>query len=120
MPTYDFMCFNCRKYFSVFLTYSQYDTTSVICPLCNSTNLKRIIRNVRLGRTTDIDLNSFDNESDSNLLEQDPREFGKLMRQMSQETGEDIGPEFNDLVNRLEKGEHPEEIAKSSPDLPEE
>jgi hypothetical protein len=36
---------------------------------------------------------------------------------MSQETGEDMGPEFDEVVGRLEAGEDPEEIEKSMPDL---
>ena len=39
------------------------------------------------------------------------------MRQMSQEMGEDLGDEFNEVVGRLEKGESPESIEKSMPEL---
>ena len=31
--------------------------------------------------------------------------------------GEDLPPEFNEVVDRLEKGQSPEEIEKSIPDL---
>jgi len=39
------------------------------------------------------------------------------MRKMSQETGEDMGPEFDEMVDRLEGGEDPEEIERSMGDL---
>ena len=39
------------------------------------------------------------------------------MRQMGQEMGEDMGEEFNEVVDRLEKGESPEAIEQSMPDL---
>jgi hypothetical protein len=39
------------------------------------------------------------------------------MRTMSQETGEDLGPEFDEMVGRLEAGEDPEEIERSLGDL---
>ena len=39
------------------------------------------------------------------------------MRQMSQELGEDIGPEFDEVVDRLEKGQKPEDIERDLPDL---
>jgi hypothetical protein len=40
-----------------------------------------------------------------------------MMRQMSDEMGEDLGPEFDEVVDRLERGQSPEEIEKDLPDL---
>ena len=51
------------------------------------------------------------------LDENDPRSLGKFMRKMGHETGEDLGDEFNEVVDRLEKGEAPESIEQSMPDL---
>ena len=39
------------------------------------------------------------------------------MRKMGDEMGEDLGPEFDEVVGRLESGEDPEAIEKSMPDL---
>jgi Flp pilus assembly protein TadB len=39
------------------------------------------------------------------------------MRQMSSEMGEDLGDEFHEVVDRLEKGQAPEEIEKAIPNL---
>jgi hypothetical protein len=36
---------------------------------------------------------------------------------MSQEMGEDMGDEFNEVVGRLESGESPETIEESMPEL---
>jgi len=36
---------------------------------------------------------------------------------MSDEIGEDLGPEFDEVVGRLEAGEDPDEIEESMPDL---
>jgi hypothetical protein len=36
---------------------------------------------------------------------------------MSRETGEDLGPEFSEVVGRLESGQSPEQIEKDLPDL---
>jgi len=36
---------------------------------------------------------------------------------MSNETGEDLGDEFTEVVDRLEAGENPEDIESSMPDL---
>ena len=39
------------------------------------------------------------------------------MRKMSQEMGEEMPGEFNEVVGRLEHGESPEQIEQSMPDL---
>ena len=36
---------------------------------------------------------------------------------MSSELGDEAGPEFDEVVDRLEKGQNPEEIEKELPDL---
>jgi len=38
---------------------------------------------------------------------------------MSQEMGEDLGEEFGEVVDRLERGQSPEEIEKAMPELAE-
>jgi hypothetical protein len=52
-------------------------------------------------------------------LENDPQSMGRMMRKMGNEMGEDIPPEFNEVVDRLEKGQKPEDIEKDMPDLAE-
>jgi hypothetical protein len=42
-----------------------------------------------------------------------------MMRKMKQEMGEDVGPEFDEVVDRLEAGQSPEEIEQAIPDLAE-
>ena len=58
-----------------------------------------------------------DPASFSGLDENDPKSIGRWMRKMSSEIGEDLGGEFNEVVDRLEAGEDPESIEKSIPDL---
>lgn len=50
-------------------------------------------------------------------IDDDPQKLGGMMRMMSSEMGEDLGPEFNEVVGRLEKGESPDQIEKDMPDL---
>ena len=49
--------------------------------------------------------------------ENDPRSIGKFMRRMGNEMGEDMGPEFDEVVGRLESGENPESIEADIPDM---
>jgi hypothetical protein len=58
-----------------------------------------------------------DPSSLAGLDENDPRSLARWMRKMSGEMGEDLGAEFNEVVDRLEAGESPEEIEKSMPEM---
>jgi len=50
-------------------------------------------------------------------IEDDPKAMGKMMRKMGKEMGEELPPEFDEVVDRLEKGQSPEEIESAIPDL---
>lgn len=49
--------------------------------------------------------------------ENDPKSLARFMKKMSGEMGEEMGPEFDEMVGRLESGESPEEIEKSMPEM---
>jgi putative FmdB family regulatory protein len=116
MPTYDFRCLNCRKRFDVFLSYSDYESAKINCPHCGSDQIQRKIGRIRVARSEDSRLDAFpDTAMDG--LENDPQSLGRMMRKMSGELGEEMPAEFNEVVGRLEKGESPEQIEKSMPDL---
>ena len=48
-----------------------------------------------------------------NIDENDPQSMARMMRKMGGEIGEDLGPEFNEVVDRLEAGEDPKSIESS-------
>ena len=54
-------------------------------------------------------------------LEDDPKALGQIMRrmkgEMGDEAGEDIPAEFDEVVDRLESGQSPQEIESAMPDL---
>ncbi len=58
-----------------------------------------------------------DPSSLAGLDEDDPKSLAKWMKKMGNETGEDLGPEFNEVVSRLESGQLPEDIEKEVPGL---
>jgi putative FmdB family regulatory protein len=117
MPDYPFQCDDCRKRFSVSLTYQEYDTASVACPHCGSRAVSRRLGRVRYARSAQSRLDALSDPGELAGLEDDPRAMARMMRQMSSELGENPGEEFNEVVNRLEKGHSPEEIERDLPDL---
>jgi len=117
MPTYEYRCQNCNRRFSVFMTFSEYGKKPVNCPHCKSDRVTRKIGKVRVTRSADSSLEDLPDPSSLEGLEEDPRALGRMMRQMSRQVGEELPPEFDEVVGRLEKGQSPEEIERDLPDL---
>ena len=117
MPNYRYSCLDCNKRFEVFMTYDEYGRGAVTCPKCRGQNVQRRIERIRFARSEESRLDDLADPSMLEGLEDDPRSLGKMMRKMSQEVGEDMGPELNEVIDRLESGQSPEDIESAMPDL---
>ena len=118
MPVYDFRCLDCSKRFEARLTYSEYDSHNTICPACGSVHIERIIRKVRVLRGDNDRLSALSDSANLDALDDDPRTLGRMMKQMKSEVGAtDLPAEFDEVVDRLEKGQSPDEIEHDLPDL---
>ena len=111
MPTYDFICNDCAQRFEVFLAFSEYGKKSVKCSHCDSKNVRRRMTKVRIAKSEESRMESM--ADDFSGFEG----MGRMMRKMGKQMGEELPPEFNEVVDRLEKGQSPEEIEKELPDL---
>jgi len=118
MPTYDFICNNCNQRFDMFLTYAEYGKRTVTCVHCKSKNVRRRMTKVRIAKSEETRMESMaDDFSGFEGLEDDPKAMGRMMRKMGKEMGEDLPPEFDEVVDRLESGQNPEDIEKAIPNL---
>ncbi len=116
MPTYDYICLDCRKRFDIFLTYQEYGVKPVVCSHCGSSNVTRKVPRVRVLKGDDARLQAFSDPSKFAGMEDDPRAMGKMFREMGSALGEEMPPQFDEIVDRLEAGQSPDEIEKSMPD----
>ncbi|MFH1446536.1 MAG: zinc ribbon domain-containing protein [Chloroflexota bacterium] len=112
MPNYDFICRSCIKHFEIFISYADYENQRVLCPFCGSYDTVRHISCVKIGHSEESRIDSLLDPEQITRLENDPQALGRMMRNMSRDVGEDLGPEFNDVINRLEKGQKPEDIER--------
>lgn len=118
MPTYDFICNACQQRFDVFFTYAEYGNKQARCSHCNSVDVRRRMTKVRVAKTEESRMESMaDDFSGVEGLENDPKALGQMMRKMGREMGEDTPPEFNEVVDRLEAGQSPEEIESALPEI---
>jgi putative FmdB family regulatory protein len=117
MPIYQYRCLDCQKKFELYISYEEYGNRSVQCKHCGSQNIQRRIGRVRVAKSEESRLENLADPSNLAGLEDDPRALGRMMRQMGSEMGEDLGPEFDEVIDRLESGQSPEEIEDAIPDL---
>ncbi len=119
MPIYEYRCEDCRRRVSIlWRSFAEAEAGQPVCPRCGGTNLVRLVSRVRVVRSEESRLEDLADPSFfSDFDENDPRSMARLMRKMADEVGEDLGPEFEEVVDRLEAGQSPEEIEKELPDL---
>ena len=121
MPIYEYQCRECgqkaRKFWRSFATV---DDASLQCPRCGAHGFQRLVSRVAVLRSQDSHLEDLaDPSSLSDLDENDPKSLGRWLRKMGGELGEEMPPEFDEVIDRLEAGQSPEEIEESMPDLAE-
>ena len=121
MPAYEYNCLDCKRRFEIFMSYAEYGHKEVACTHCGSSHIQRRLSRIRIAKSEDSRMEdlagNFDDPAALAGLEEDPQALGRMMRKMSHEMGEDLGPEFDEVVDRLEKGQSPEDIEAALPDL---
>jgi putative FmdB family regulatory protein len=118
MPIYEYRCHDCRRRVNLFYRSYAAIEDEPACPNCGGTSLSRLISRVAVVRSEDSRL---DDLADPSMLgdldENDPKSLGRWMRKMGAEAGEDMPQEFDEVIDRLESGQSPEQIEESMPEL---
>lgn len=110
MPIYEYRCSVCGLRQSVFFRSFSAVGTEIKCRRCDATDMKKLVSSFYAPKSEDAQLESLADPSNfGDVDENDPRSVAKWARRMAKETGEDLGSEFDEMVDRLEAGEMPEE-----------
>ncbi len=109
MPIYEYRCHKCRRRVSVyFRSFSA--VSDPVCPNCGSTELTKLVSRISVMKSEESRLEDLaDPSSLSGLDENDPKSIARWARKMGQEMGEDLGPEYEEMIDRMEAGEMPDE-----------
>ncbi|MGD2205863.1 MAG: zinc ribbon domain-containing protein [Anaerolineae bacterium] len=120
MPIYEYHCHDCRRRVSIFFRSFSDIQDKPQCPRCGGKRLTRVISRVSVVRSEESRL---DDLADPSMLdgldEDDPRSLARWLRKTSDQVGEEMPEEFDEVIDRLEKGQSPEEIEEAMPDLAE-
>ncbi|MFQ5879294.1 MAG: zinc ribbon domain-containing protein [Dehalococcoidia bacterium] len=108
MPIYEFRCNRCGHTTSVFQRRIT-APVSAACAGCGGTDLSRLVSRFSVlgaDRAVGDALSGLEGVDES-----DPRSVARWARRMKAEgLGDDLGPEFDDMVERMEAGESLDEI----------
>ncbi len=122
MPIYEYRCGECQRRFAIFWrTFSDAQAGQATCKHCGSQDVARLVSRIRIVRSEESRMEELADPSMlADLDENDPQSMGRFMRKMMSEMGDeagDLGPEFDEVVDRLESGQDPEQIEKEVPGL---
>lgn len=107
MPIYEYRCLACKRRTSVFVR-SVSSAVRPKCEHCDSPRLARLMSRFAVRRGASAGGDDFGDLD--GVDESDPRSVARWARRMAQESGEDLGSEFDDMVGRMEAGESPDDV----------
>jgi len=109
MPVYEYNCHSCKRKVSVYVRRFE-DASSAICPKCGNKEMQRLFSTFSVKKTyMDIyeDILS-DRQLERGLMRNDPRALSDWNRRMSRGMEDNtIAPEYEEMVERMDKGEFP-------------
>lgn len=103
MPIYEYRCRACGVRTSVF--FLPPERPDPHCPRCGGTDLARLMSRFSTVRSEESRLESLAEPSGlDDVDESDPRTVARWMRRMGKEMGENLGGEYDEAVEELERG----------------
>ncbi len=133
MPIYEFYCRDCHRVYN-FLARRLNVEAVPACPRCGRPRLEKRLSRFAIGRRRenaagdspesplgdDAAVESLLGELEQQaerLDEDDPRQMGRLMRQLCEKTGMPLDGPMAEAIRRLEAGEDPDRIEEQMGDL---
>ncbi len=113
MPLYEYRCDNCHRRVTILIRDFS-GSSSITCPNCGSTELERLFSSfsVRKSDTAVYDEILSDSQLVKGLMHNDPRALAEWNKKMSQGIDEEIAPEYDEMLDRMEAGEMPDDLMK--------
>ncbi len=111
MPVYEYRCAACgRRSNHHFQTFAS--VTQPNCPSCGSDKMRRLISRFAVLKSEESRMETLSDPSMfAGVDENDPRSVGKWARKLGQQLGEDLPPEYDEMVDQIERGEMPDDVA---------
>lgn len=112
MPIYEYLCGKCNLIFQFYIRTPGSGSVPA-CPRCGDPGLERVMSSFSTTRRASSSAGDMDGSPDlGGLDESDPRSMARAIRHMADDMGEDLGPELDEAITRLESGEDPDQIER--------
>ncbi|MBI4333959.1 MAG: zinc ribbon domain-containing protein [Chloroflexi bacterium] len=109
MPIYEYVCQKCRHKFSILVRGPRNGETPS-CPRCQSPETRKVFSTFSVRGRTDRDVYENileDPQLTRGMLADDPRALAEWNRRMSQGTDEETAPEYEEVLESMDRGEAP-------------
>lgn len=121
MPIYEYWCPACRRRVSLFVRLAS-EASAPACPQCQGANLRRLFSSFAVRKS---EMSTYEDIlSDSQLVkgldQNNPRALAEWNRRMGGGGDEEVGPEYEEMLERLEAGAPPPEDMPGGATEPEE
>jgi putative FmdB family regulatory protein len=105
MPIYEYRCPQCRGRFTTLVLRLDREAQPH-CPRCGNDEVQRLISRFSTVRSEDEHLEALaDPAMLSDVDENDPRSIARWARRMRRAMGDELGEDFDELIDELESGE---------------
>lgn len=114
MPLYEYWCYRCRKKVTLYLR--GFSSSGVSCPQCGTGDLRRLFStfSVRKGDKDIYEGILTDSQLVKGMMQSDPRALAEWNKRMSRGMDEEIAPEYEEMVGRMEAGEWPTDLMRQN------
>jgi putative FmdB family regulatory protein len=104
VPIYEYLCNQCNKEFSV-LILTHKDLNEVCCTNCKGKDIKRLLSRFAVHQTEEARLAEFDtSKPQGDEFYKDSRNIGLWAKKRARELGADLGPQFDEVVEKARTG----------------
>jgi putative FmdB family regulatory protein len=104
MPVFEYLCDSCGRVTSV-LVLEPRGEPEVRCRFCESTDVERVVSGFAVHQTESQRMADFDTGAPADdSLNQDSRNVGLWAKKRAKELGAELGPEFDDAVEKARTG----------------
>ncbi len=96
MPLFEYRCEDCKRKFTLLVGMTA-EGASQACPRCGSARIRKLISRFTVARSEDDVLDSLSDPMNIGDPD-DPKAMADWMKRVSREMGEDLGDDFDQLV----------------------
>jgi len=115
MPLFEYRCQDCSRRFTMLVGVVA-EQRELACPHCRSVHLKKLISRFGSPRSEDQMLDDLADPDRIGDIEEDPKRLKKWIREMGKTMDEDMGDDFEEMLESVDEPEAADQEGSSTGD----